>query len=297
MENELSIRTLSDCTFEQTLELWNVCFSEYYSDMTKTLDQLIAYFGELGIRPDLSLAAYLEQQPAGFVMIAAKKVNGQIWAWNGGTAVNPRLRGRGIAKTMMKEAVHRMREYGVDTALLEVVAHNARAIAAYESVDFRTVDRLVGLKHAGTSGNAPFGRASVTGYSARVGHAAEVAKLPYYRSMSGWTGQWFNLSEGNSLLVCGTEGRIVGYALFKRKYDDAGNLSSVVLYQCEADPDRRDADDIVRFALTKVYEPFESRFERFAENLRATNVYAVAALKEAGFETLYEQKLMVLEPK
>jgi hypothetical protein len=198
---------------------------------------------------------------------------------------------------MMKEAANRMREYGVDTALLEVVAVNARAIAAYESVDFRTVDRLVGLKHAGTLGNAPFGHVPATGYGARVGDAAEVAKLPYYRSMSGWTGQWFNLSAGSSLLVCDAAGRIVGYALFRRQYDDAGNLSSVVLYQCEADPGRGDADDIVRYALTKVYEPFDSRIERIAENLRATNAYAVAALNNAGFETVYEQKLMVLERK
>jgi ribosomal protein S18 acetylase RimI-like enzyme len=294
-----TIRTLNECTIDQAVELWNGGFSQYYSDMTQTVDRFMIYLGTKRIAPTLSVGMFVEDRPAGFVLVALKTVDGKLLAWNGGTGLHPDFRGMGLAKPLMRAAVDNMRAAGVNAAYLEVVTKNVKAIAAYEGAGFRIVDDLIGLKREGAFDLAPFVAGnSADAYAIKLGKPADVIRIPFFLPHSPWGGQWFQLQShgGDSLqVVDAATGQAVGYALYLNNYNDRGELSSIVLHHCEASPEREDADAIVRTALAHVYGPHELPILRQTDNLRSTNPAVMAALTEAGFEAVYEQKLMLFE--
>lgn len=300
-----TIRTLNECTFDQAVQLWNGGFSQYYSDMTTTVDKFMVYLGTQRISPTLSVAMFVDDRPAGFVLIATRQVNGKLLAWNGGTGVDPEFRGTGLARPLMQAAVDHMRAAGVNTAYLEVVSKNVKAIAAYEGSGFRIVDDLIGQKHDGALDRGSFGMGSLTtgtesatnSYTVRFGKPSDVIGLPFFPVHSPWSGQWFQLQSrgGDSLQVLDAAGLVVGYALFSRNYNDQGELTSIALQHCEVAPDCEDSVAIARTALVHAFGPYDLPITRQTDNLRSSNPAVMAALTEAGFATVYEQKLMVLE--
>lgn len=56
-------------------------------------------------------------------------------------AVAPEARGQGVGRRLVDEGIARLRERGVATCFLEVRPANAPALALYERLGFRAVDR------------------------------------------------------------------------------------------------------------------------------------------------------------
>ncbi|GAA3407491.1 GNAT family N-acetyltransferase [Paenibacillus hodogayensis] len=297
MGNEtIQYRRLNACTFDEALSLWNRGFTGYYSDMTRTMEQLLNSFAANSIKPELSVAAFVCDDPAGFVFIATKIVDGRKWAWNGGTGVAPEYRGKGIAKALMREAQRVFAEEGVDCAILEVVCRNEHAISAYESGGFSKTDRIIGLVHKGTLDEQSFPVPdSSPGLQAEYGKASAAAELDFYRDVAAWECMWHNIKNGEALIVRDQFGEAAAYALFSRTFDKQGNMETANLLQCEPAPGREDRDALFAFALRSVYGPLDRACTRSTANLSTANPEVIDMLKVAGFETRYEQYLMVMD--
>lgn len=289
----VTMKRLNECTFDQGLQLWNEGFAGYFSDMTRNLEQHLTHISMNGIQPHLSVVAYADDQPAGFVLIAVRTVRGKTLAWNGGTGVVPAYRGHGIAKAMMDEAVRLLREQGVHTAYLEVFAENDKAIRAYRHVGFQIVDRLIGMRHNGSLDTGAFGNDLSNPYRLQWGRPVEAADLPFYKEAAAWSSQWHNIREGHSLIVYDSEGNAAAYALFKQTADEYGKLNSMVLYQCEAASGRTDKDALYRAMLEEVFGPNYAECDRLVYNV-SFEPEMIGLLQEAGFTMIYEQNLMQL---
>ncbi|WP_158289456.1 GNAT family N-acetyltransferase [Paenibacillus flagellatus] len=294
--SDIRLCRLEDCTFRQAVELWNAGFSGYYSDMTTTVEKFAVRLGRESIRPDLSVAAFAGDEPAGFVLVALKEAGGVKIAWNGGTGVSPACRGRGLAKRLMREAVEAMKRGGAELAYLEVVQQNAGAVAVYESVGFRIVDGLIGAKRTGPVGRYPQAddeNGGKEGYTLSVVKPRELTRLPFFRFDAAWSGQWFNRAEDDGIVVSGVDGKPLAYALVRRAQDEDGALRAVTLYHCAADPalgDRRTGP--LHAALEAAFGPAEADCARATDNLSMSDPAVVEWLKAAGFETAYTQYLM-----
>jgi len=57
-------------------------------------------------------------------------------------AIDPRYRGLGLGKALMKELERRLRSYGVNTVKLEVSVNNHVAINLYKSLGYKVVRRI-----------------------------------------------------------------------------------------------------------------------------------------------------------
>ncbi len=297
MENEtVRFGRLNTCTFDEALSLFNRGFSGYYSDMTRNMEQLLASFAGNSIKPALSVVAFVGDDPAGFVFLATKTVDGTKWAWNGGTGVAPEYRGKGIAKALMREAQQVIAVEDVDCAILEVVCRNEHAIAAYESGGFHKIDQITGMTHKGalSEQHIPVPD-SAWGLQAEFGRASAAAELDFYREKVAWECMWHNMKHGEALIVRDPFGEAAAYALFSRVLDKQGNVESIVLYQCEAEPGREDREVLFAFALRHVYGPLDRACSRSTSNLSMANPEVIGMLQAAGFETSYEQYLMALE--
>lgn len=289
----VEIKRLDTCTFRQAVELWNDGFSGYYSDATLTMERYISKLARDSIRPELSVVAFADGVPAGFVLVGLKTVNGEKIAWNGGTGVGPAFRGQGISKTLMREATASMKEEGVAAAILEVVQKNTRAIVVYESAGFRTRDSVIGLKREGALPSDAFKTGPEPGaYRVVQARVSQIGALPYYRTEAAWSSQWYNLTDSDGYAVIDGNGSIAAYALGRRKLDDSGKLASATLFQCEADPTRSDSRQLKAALLSAVFGPTDANAVRRTDNLSMADPAVIELLEAAGFETVYTQYVM-----
>lgn len=295
MEN-LHIKSVSACTMDEVTELWNKGFQQDYSDKVHTSWHRMSKMRQHYIHPDLSIAAYIDGQPAGFVLIGWREELGRKMAWNGGTGVVPKFRGQGLSKRLLLEAIRRVKGAGADSLTLEAMTVNDRAIRAYRSCGFEKVDQLHILQLKEDFTNIPFPVSQFPGYTEITGLPERVAYLSFYvSSPCSWTSQWFNLDGGSSLIVYDRKGAAAGYALFQEKYNETGYLSSIKLFHCEADPGRTDRRDLIHHMLTKVMRPEVSALTRTAHYIRASNGEVIDALVTNGFITTKKEHLMELK--
>lgn len=121
-------------------------------------------------------------------------------------------------------------------------------------------------------------------------------KLPYYPiNRVSWTIQWFNSSDYRVLMAYDCYELSIGYVIYRRVVDAAGKLIAVELTQCEANPNREDACDIVRYLLAQVMGPLEVHIERFVRYMRGSNVAVLEELREAGFNETLAENLMLIQ--
>nr|WP_241254626.1 GNAT family N-acetyltransferase [Brevibacillus sp. SYP-B805] len=275
----------------EATEAWNKGFEGYYADMTATVERFVWRLGSEGISPSLSVVAFADGEPAGLVLTGIRTVAGKKVAWNGGTGVASAYRRRGVGKAMMEAVLQIYREEGVAIATLEAISHNENAIALYRQMGYEVVDRLLFLQHTKGFASNPF--AGEAGrYQVRHGIPHDVRPLSFCVHMAPWQTQWAGVRDGEAVLVSDERGEVVGYALYKRVFDDNGRLAAIHLHQCVAAPHRTDAAAIMRAALSHVFAPFEAVCKRSTFNFPASNETAVALLREAGFTPFLEQVYM-----
>lgn len=298
-QDEVQIRRLADCTFREAVELWNVGFSGYYSNMEMTLDRFVARMGRESIRPELSVAAFIGGEPAGFVLVAHETVNGEGVVWNGGTGVNPKFRGKGLAKRIMSEASAAMRESGAKTALLEVVQKNAGAIAAYESAGFRIADGLIGAKRTGTIPADLPGADAANVYRFERVKPKRLSELAFYKQDTPWSGAWYKRGDSEGIVVSDRDGIPGAYALVRKRVEDDESKAVVTLYQCGVDRAHPEAEALLYAALAEAFEvgASDAGWTRIVENVSTADPEVELWLTRAGFETLYTQYLMVSDLK
>ena len=84
-------------------------------------------------RPELSLLAYQDDLPAGFIVCADR--------WIIQMGVRPERRGRGIGSALVSEVLKRFRAAGCDHVLLDVNVNNPGAARVYTRLGFERVGR------------------------------------------------------------------------------------------------------------------------------------------------------------
>lgn len=287
----ITIKPLSQCTFDEAVKVWNEGFQGYFFDMTSTMNTYLHRLAKEEVSPQLSVVAWADGLPVGFVMNGIRNIQGKKVAWNGGTGVIPAFRRKGVAQELMDATMEIYRKEGVQVATLEAISHNQAAISLYKRLGYTITDHLVFLRHKGSYPLSSGMREE--GYHLSRGPAHELSRLPMYRSLAPWQNQWASLPDGEAIIAHDPMGKALGYALIKRAFDEEGNLSSIGLYQCEVAADREDADAISRFLLTESFAPLDQTLLRSTVNLPVSNQRVYTMLKEAGFDLFIEQVHMM----
>jgi ribosomal protein S18 acetylase RimI-like enzyme len=287
----LEIRRLNTCTFDEAVHIWNEGFKGYFVDTTLSLDGYVARLHNEGLSPEYSLIAFRAGKPAGFLLNGIRTNGGKKVAWNGGTGVEPEFRGQGIGNVLLEAALNLYAEEGVELATLEAISANNAAITLYQKFGYEIIDRLIFLQRDGAIPAKFSGHCDNDSYSIRLVSPASVSGLSFYESSVPWQAQWQSLflSNGEALVIYDGRGEAVGYALYKKKFDDEGKLSAMVLYQCVACPGKGSAESIVGRALEEVYGPLDTECRRSTYNLSKKNELVLRLLAEAGLTTFIEQ--------
>ncbi|WP_010283245.1 GNAT family N-acetyltransferase [Bacillus timonensis] len=288
----ITIKRLSQCNLEDAVVAWNKGFEGYYFDMTMTVDLFTRRMILEGLSPSLSVIAYDKERPIGIILNGIRLINGKKISWNGGTGVDPEYRGKGVSKKLIEAVLAIYEEENVEVATLEAVKENVRAIALYEKFGYKTVDELVHLQNMDGLSKDAFLLENGQ-YAFKKGLPIDASKVPFYKALVPWQTQWNNARDGESILALDDNKAIVGYAIFKRLFNEEGNLQSIILLQCESEPSNNRKEDIVRNLLRMVYVPTDFHVVRTAANLSMSNKIVRDLLEKEGFKVKAKQVFMV----
>lgn len=288
----MTIKRLSQCTLEDAVLAWNKGFEGYYFDMTTTVDLFTRRMTLEGLSPSLSVIAYDGDRPIGLILNGIRLINGKRVSWNGGTGVDPEYRGKGVGKKLIEAVLAIYEEENVEVATLEAVKENVNAIFLYEKVGYKIADEIVHLQHTGSlSQNAFLSENKL--YMFKKGIPIDASQVPFYKAMVPWQTQWNNARDGESILALDENEDVVGYAIYKRLFNEEGTLQSIILLQCEAEPSQDMKDEIVRNLLRMVFGPTALNVTRTAANISVTNKLLRDLLEKEGFKVKAEQVFMV----
>ncbi|KAB2328626.1 GNAT family N-acetyltransferase [Cytobacillus depressus] len=289
----IEIKRLVDCTLQEGVDAWNIGFKGYYFDATTTPETFINRLVHEGLSPCLSIVAFQDNQPVGIVKNGVREFKGKRIAWNGGTGVAKALRGKGIGKLLMEETLSILKNEKVDIATLEAISDNHQAIQLYKKMGYEIIDDLEYLSLDGQiEKNAP----THTEHKYKLENAApqEVAELSFYKGMYPWQTQWQNAKGGEAIILKNSSDAAIGYAYFRRVFNEENKHVTTVLYQCEAEDKNESADKIIKLLLHVVFSRYSNNIHYVVPNLpiRKSSI-TYESLKEAGFKRKTSQVYMI----
>jgi len=289
----IEIKRLVDCTIQEGVEAWNVGFEGYYFDATTTPEKFINRLVLEGLSPSLSIVAFQDNKPVGIVKNGIREFNGMKIAWNGGTGVALQLRSKGMGKLLMEATLSILEEEKVDLATLEAISDNKKAISLYEKMGYEIVDQLEYLGLNGSVESKKFNDYK-NDYKIERAVPQQMANISFYKGMNPWQTQWQNAKDGEAIIIKDTSDVAIGYAYYRRAFNEEGKHVSTVLYQCEAEHGHEDAENIVKLLLNEVFDSFSDDINRVIPNLPiGKSKLTHTILKEIGFKPTTSQVYMI----
>lgn len=124
--------TLESFDFSTLTEAWNRCWQSYYYEMLFTEENLRVWIFRGMIQLNHSIALKENGQIIGFIFLGQAGYEG----WIGGTAIDPRYRGKKLFAPMLKAQIELARALGLKQLYLEVLSQNY-AQHSYQTVGFK----------------------------------------------------------------------------------------------------------------------------------------------------------------
>jgi GNAT superfamily N-acetyltransferase len=285
-----SVKRLNVLTFDQALSIWNEGFKGYFADVNMTIDAFIARIAKENLSISKSVVAFDESKPVGILLNGIQEVNGVKIAWNGGTAVLPEYRNKGVGKFLVETTEKINRAEGVQVATLEAISENTPAIELYKKMGYEVVDSLLLMNH---DAELKF-EETYQPFSFKKASAHDILSLDIYdTTIKPWQTEWFNIKDAELLTITEPSSNTnIGYFLYRRVLDKSGTQLATVLYQGYAVNDRADQKQIILSGLKQVFHPHDAPQKRMTVNIPQKNTILVDSLMELGFSTSTKQVFM-----
>nr|WP_263327495.1 GNAT family N-acetyltransferase [Neobacillus sp. Marseille-Q6967] len=275
-------KRLTECTPQEIITAWNQGFEGYFVQIELTPEIFFNRLVNEGLSLNHSIVAFDAQQPVGIVVNGFRTIAGKKTAWNGGTGVAVKYRGKGVSRLLMEETLKIYEEEVVDVATLEAIKENEKAIRLYERYGYKINDSLVYL-----NGTPELKRNH--SIQIRTIRPERLPSLSFYKDNIPWQCQWQSVKTGESQVYFNQEQIPLGYSLFKRIWNLEGKLEKVFLFQLELLEVNADLMKAIFAAMTQE----ESRMVNFTTVNASLSNPAIKYLVENGFKKTTEQVQMV----
>lgn len=274
---ELIFKKMSNMKFEEAHELFNKGFEGYMIPMNLNIDQFVDRFGTDGLSAELSVVAFHDNSPIGFVLQGIKEEGGLTISWNGGTGIIPEYRGKQIGFQLIMEAEKLLLEKEVDIATLEALTENIPAIRLYEKSGYHIADQLLFL-----SGPGPLVEKlpELDNYELERIPAFQTIGTNIFPSLVPWQTAASNVSKvGGEVVVLKKDGAIKGACLLRKRGVYGEKPTGITLFQLAP----YECIEEVVLLLAHALE-FDMDLTRSTYNFSEGNGEIVGALLCSGFE-------------
>ncbi|UCE12540.1 MAG: GNAT family N-acetyltransferase [Candidatus Heimdallarchaeota archaeon] len=141
------IQNLNSTSLSDITKCFNESFEDYIIQFTATEDYLRNRWKGAGVDFGLSFGAFIDRKLVGFVIHGIDEWHGLKTAFNVGTGVIPKHRGKRIVKKFYETTIPILKDHGIEQCRLEVIQENLKAINAYKSVGFQEDRELISFSY------------------------------------------------------------------------------------------------------------------------------------------------------
>ncbi|SFT54551.1 Acetyltransferase (GNAT) family protein [Lishizhenia tianjinensis] len=132
----MEVKSLKNTDIEVIIDCFLKAFSNHFVDFPDDPDYFKNRWTLNKVDFSLSYGMFYKNELVGFILNAIDTRNGKRIAYNAGTGVIPKQRGKKITKTLYEHALPILKKEGVEQCLLEVITLNEVAIHSYETIGF-----------------------------------------------------------------------------------------------------------------------------------------------------------------
>lgn len=277
----MNIKTVSQCTVNETLEAWNKGFEGYFVQIEMNEEVFLNRLVREGLSPELSIVAFDQNNPVGIVLNGFRQIDGKKTSWNGGTGISPDFRGKGVSRVLMEEILAIYERENVEVATLEAIKENKVAISLYKKYGYTITNQLLFL-----SGEYEGKVEKPVEIHVETIRPEQLPHLSFYQEDVPWQCSWQSNKQGEAKVFYNENNEAIGYMLYKTVWNQEGAIDSIVLYQLELFGDGN-VEHIPHFiaSITK------HKVKLATVNFLASNP-ATSYLMENGLEVKTEQVQM-----
>jgi ribosomal protein S18 acetylase RimI-like enzyme len=128
----MEIKSLAKTNFETIFKGFSKAFADY--EMQLNSEQLFAMLKRRGFDPDLSFAAFENNEIVSFVFNGIGDFYGVQTAYDTGTGTLKEYRGQGLATKILEHSIPFLKEANIKQYILEVLQHNTKAVSVYRNI-------------------------------------------------------------------------------------------------------------------------------------------------------------------
>lgn len=286
----LVVKRMHEVALEQPVSVLHQNELGKFYDMERDIRHFAARFGREGLSPVLSVVAYIDDEPVGFVLSGVREIGGEKVAWISDNVAVPKSRDAHVQEAMMEKVMAAFEEEGVTLATVEVNVESEQSVHFYQGMGFEVVDQLLLMK----------GKFEQAFYDAEhhssfiiVNSVAQDARFFNDIRIVPWKNQWQNLrTDGELLTILDREEQRVGHIIFKKSYDKGHSLSHMMIHQWRIEEEHPDAEIIFETGWSALEDLTQGQIP-FVVSLLASDWQMVERLEGAGFTKLSERDFMI----
>jgi ribosomal protein S18 acetylase RimI-like enzyme len=130
----IQIKLLKGIHFDRIFKAFNAAFQDYEIQLDKA--ELQSMLERRGFLPDLSFAAFNDDEIVAFTLNGIGTFNGVETAYDTGTGTIKEIRGQGLASQRFEYSIPFLKKVNITQYLLEVLQHNTKAVSIYQKLGF-----------------------------------------------------------------------------------------------------------------------------------------------------------------
>lgn len=223
----MHVLKVEDCSLVDVVQVWNEGFHDYFVPVALDKKSFLNRLVKEDLAAEESFVYEKDGKLQGVLLNGFRMRKGKLLAWNGGTAVVQAARGTGIAKQLMEATIELYKEKGVQSATLEAIKDNERAIALYENFGYSIRDELILFDGILSDQETMYAESLhiVTIRPELLPH------LTFYKADVPWQCCWESNKNAEAAVYYDAKHEPIGYALFNRVFDDNGTQISSSIFQ------------------------------------------------------------------
>jgi len=224
--NNIEIKTLEGVSIAKLAASWNRGFSDYAVSLEVTESQLESKFRQNGVRFDASIGAFDGNELVGIWMNGVRTVDGELSAYDSGTAIWPEYRSKGISKNLANKSTEVLRTLDVRVYILEVLSDNERAFNVYRGDGFEITRKFDCYKTKNPSIDVVFNMDDIKFKEGKLEESI-IGLLPDTEYRPSWQNSMPSLLEASDrmhIISAWKADRIVGYGIVET---DRGRIPQI----------------------------------------------------------------------
>ena len=225
----MQIKSLFNTNFDTIFKAFNQAFADYEIQISK--NELQTMLRRRGFNPDLSFAAFENDEILSFTLNGIGIFNGIPTAYDTGTGTLKEYQGKGLATQIFDYSIPFLREANIKRYLLEVLQHNTKAISVYKNLGFEVTREFNCFKQKNEEVKIEVKNIDNHCFIQKIDCKEIMSLSDFWDFHPSWQNSFESIQRASDDFIClgaFSENKLAGYAVFE---PISGDITQIAVAQ------------------------------------------------------------------